>query len=363
MTQRPLNFSPGPATLPLAALEAAQRELLDVAGSGISILEHSHRGPQYAEVHAQAKALLRHLLDLPESHEVLFLQGGASLQFAMVPLNFLPAGRSADYVVTGTWSEKAVAEAKLIGDVNIAADTKDNGAYIRVPTPTELVRREDAAYLHLTSNNTIMGTQFHRFPAAGAVPMVADMSSDLLWRPFDVRGFGLIYAGAQKNLGSAGVTVVIAERDFIARACQSIPKILRYDTFLKSDSLQNTPPTFAIYLLRNVLSWMEAEGGLSAMQARNQKKAELLYGTVDALAGFYRCPVEKSSRSVMNAVFRLPSEALEAQFLASAKEVGMVGLKGHRSVGGIRVSMYNAMGPEGIETLTAFMREFARTHG
>jgi phosphoserine aminotransferase len=365
MTQRVINFSPGPATLPVSALEQAQRDLVDYQGTGISIVEHSHRGKDYAAVHEEAKALLKSLLGIPDTHEVLFMQGGASGQFALLPLNLLGEGQRADYITTGTWSEKAIGEAKIVAKLrgataHEAATTKnDQGTYSRVPAQSELDLDPKAAYVHLTSNNTIFGTQFHAFPDTGNVPLIADMSSDILWRPIDVSRFAMIYAGAQKNLGPAGVTVVIIRKDLAERTRDDIPKIFRYATILKGDSLQNTAPTFPIYLTRNVLQWVKAQGGAEAMEKRNRGKAEALYAAIDGRADFYRCPVDKGSRSTMNVVFRLPSEELEKKFIADAQAQGMVNLKGHRSVGGIRVSLYNAIEPAHVDKLVSFMDDFA----
>jgi len=361
---RAINFNAGPAGLPLPALERARDEFIDFQGSGMSILEHSHRGKEYEAVHDEAIALLTRLLGIPETHQVLFLQGGASQQFAMVPMNFLPRGGSADYVVTGTWGEKALDEARLLGSPRVAATTiGPDKRYVRIPRQAELQLDPQAAYVHLTSNNTIFGTQWHAWPQVGAVPLVADMSSDFLWRPTDVSRFALIYAGAQKNLGPSGVTVVLIRKDFMAKGRKDIPKIFRYTTFAENNSLYNTPPTFAIYLMRNVLAWIEAEGGLVGMERRNNEKAEILYGALDRMSGFYRAPVEKAARSTMNIVFRLPTEELDDRFVAEAKKARMVGLKGHRSAGGIRVSAYNAVSPENIRTLVSFMESFAKANG
>lgn len=362
MAHRVINFAPGPATLPLAALEQAQKDLVDYDGTGISIVEHSHRGPQYAAVHAETKELLESLLGVPDDYEILFMQGGARGQFGIIPMNLLPEGRSADYVVTGTWSEKAIEEAKIVGTAREAANTKSGDGYTRVPTADELDLDGDAAYLHITTNNTIFGTQFFDYPDAGKVPLIADMSSDIGWRPIDVSRFGMIYAGAQKNLGIPGVTLVIVRKDLVESGRTDLPKIFQYRTIAKGDSLQNTAPTFAIYMVRNVLRWVKDYGGLEAMEKRNRQKADMLYGAMDSRPDFYRCPVEKGSRSVMNAVFRLPSEDLEKKFLAEAASKDMVNLKGHRSVGGIRVSMYNAMEPAGVEKLVSFMDDFAKAN-
>ena len=361
---RAINFNAGPAGLPLPALERARDEFIDFQGSGMSILEHSHRGKEYEAVHDEAIALLTEMLGVPPTHQILFLQGGASLQFAQVPMNFLPKDGSADYILTGTWSEKALDEAKLLGTPKVAATTLTaDKRYTRIPKQSELKLDPKAAYVHLTSNNTIFGTQWHVFPDVGAVPLIADMSSDILWRKIDVSKFALIYAGAQKNIGPSGVTLVILERDLMSRARKDIPKILRYSTHAENNSLYNTPPTFAIYLMRNVLAWIKGVGGLAQMEKWNREKAEVLYGTLDRLSRFYRVPVEKDSRSVMNIVFRLNTEALEDKFVSEAKKAGMVGLKGHRSAGGIRVSAYNAVSPDNIRTLVGFMEDFAKANG
>ncbi len=361
---RVINFNAGPAGLPLPALERARDELIDFEGSGMSILEHSHRGKVYDAVHQEAKARLVKLLGVPDTHQVLFLSGSASLQFAMVPMNFLLAGKSADYVLTGIWSEKALDEAKLVGTPRVASTTAEkDGRYVRVPKQSEVSFDPSAAYVHTTSNNTIYGTQFHPPLSTGAVPHVCDMSSDFLSRPIDVSRFDLLYAGAQKNVGPSGIVVAIAKKDFLARGRKDIPKILRYQTHAENDSLYNTPPTFSVYLVRNVLAWIEGQGGLAGMQARNTKKAELLYGCLDRLSGYYRAPVEKASRSQMNIVFRLPSEALEDKFVKEATAAGMVGLKGHRTAGGIRVSAYNAVSEGDIKTLVSFMEAFAAHNG
>jgi phosphoserine aminotransferase len=354
------NFNAGPAALPLAALERAQRELLEFEGTGMSIIEHSHRGKAFEGVHNEAIALLRELLAIPDDYHVLFLQGGASQQFAMVPMNLLPQGRSADYVLTGNWSEKAYEEAQRVGTVRVAATTAEGKRYTRVPRQDELSIDPNAAYVHITTNNTLFGTQWHSYPDPGSVPLVADMSSDFLWRPIDVSKFALIYAGAQKNIGPSGVTVVIARKDLVAGGRKDIPKIFQYATFAENNSLYNTPPTFAIYLVRNVLAVTKELGGLAEIERRNREKASLLYGALDAMAEFYRAPVSKESRSTMNVVFRLPTEDLEKQFIAEAAKKGMVGLAGHRLTGGVRVSLYNAVPLSSVQVLVDFMKEFAK---
>ncbi len=360
---RVLNFNPGPAALPLSALERAQNELIDFQGTGMSVMEHSHRGKDFEAVHNAAIASMRELLGISDDYHVLFLQGGASQQFAVVPMNLLPQGRSADYILTGAWGKKAYDEAKNVGTVRVAATVEENKTYVRVPAQSELKLDPEAAYVHLTSNETIHGVQFHNYPDTGKVPLVADMSSDFMWRKFDVSRFGLIYAGAQKNIGPSGITVVIVRKDLVDGARKDIPKIFRYGTHAENNSLYNTPPTFGIYLIRNVMDWIKQSGGLGQIEAWNREKAALVYACLDELSGFYRAPVKAPARSVMNIVFRLPTEELEAKFIADAKKAGMVGLKGHRSVGGIRVSSYNAMTVDGIRQLVSFMKDFAKTNG
>jgi phosphoserine aminotransferase len=356
------NFNAGPAALPFPALERAREELLDFAKSGMSVMEHSHRGKEYEAVHDEAIALLKELLGVPDSHEILFVQGGASQLFAQVPMNLVEKGRSAEYVVTGAWSEKAVAEAKLatamLGGAARVSCTTGVGegkekSYRRVPLQSEVKVDPGAAYVHVTSNETIHGVEFEvnesrPFPATGQVPLVA------------VSRFGLVYAGAQKNIGPSGVTVVLVSKELVARGRKDIPKIFQLRTPAENKSLYNTPPTFGIYMIRNVLAWLKGTGGLPAMEAQNRGKAARLYAVVDANPAFFRCPVEKESRSVMNVVFRLPTEQDEERFVAESKKRGMVGLKGHRSVGGIRVSTYNAVQPEWVDELAAFMQDFAR---
>lgn len=365
--RRPMNFNPGPAALPLPALVRAREEFLDFAGTGMSVMEHSHRGKEYEAVHDEALALLRELLAVPEGYETLLLQGGASMEFALVPMNFLYPQSSADYVITGAWSEKAHSEASLwaatIGaSVRAAASSKSTG-FSRVVSQDEVRLDRGAAYVHFTSNETIDGVQYPELPTFGDGQHVCDMSSDILSRRIDVSRFALIYGGAQKNMGPSGVTVVVARRDFLERGRKDLPKILQYRTHAEARSLFHTPPTFGIYLLRNVLAWLKDAGGLSAMEERNRAKAAGLYAVIDESAPFFRCPVERASRSVMNVVFRLPSEKLEKAFVDEAKKNGMIGLKGHRSVGGIRASLYNAVEPDWVRALAAFMGDFARRNG
>jgi phosphoserine aminotransferase len=376
LTNRVMNFSAGPAALPLPALERAQTELLDFSGTGMSVMEQSHRGKEYEAVHNEALALLREVLAVPSSHEVIFLQGGASQQFAQVPLNFLQRGACADYVVTGAFGEKALAEAAVVakmvgGEIHVAASTgvgESPVAYVRAPSPQELVLDPGASYVHFTSNETINGVQFahepgESFPDFAGLPVVCDMSSDFMWRPIDVNRFDFIYAGAQKNIGPSGLVVAIARKDFVARGRKDIPKIFQYRAFVEANSLLNTPPTFAIYLVRNVLLWLKEVGGLAAVEARNREKARLVYAALDASGGFYRCPVERRSRSVMNVVFRLPSVELEDKLVREAKAAKIVGIRGHRSVGGIRVSLYNAVPVEWAQALVEFLTTFARANG
>jgi phosphoserine aminotransferase len=360
---RAINFSAGPATLPLPVLEYAHNEFLDHEGTGMSLIEHSHRGAAYAKVHEEAKSLFRELMNVPDTHEILFMQGGASAQFALLPMNLRADGQSADYINTGVWSDKAMAEALILGAAREAGTGKVDGKYTRVPQQAELQLDPNAAYVHFTSNNTIMGTQFQQYPDSGDVPLVADMSSDILWRPIDVSKFGLIYAGAQKNLGPAGVTILILRKDLAERSPSSIPKIFQYKTILDGDSLQNTIPTFAVYMVRNVLRWVRDQGGAPAMEKRNREKAGAIYGMIDENPGFFHCPVEVQSRSMMNPVFRLPSEDLEKKLIAEAAEAGMVGIKGHRSVGGIRTSIYNAMEPSDVQKFVDFAKAFSKKNG
>jgi phosphoserine aminotransferase len=355
--KRVANFNAGPAALPLPVLERARDELIDFQGTGMSIMEHSHRGKAYEGVHHEAIALLRELAGIGDDYHVILLQGGASTQFAMVPMNLLPSGKSADYVLTGHWSDRAFEEAQVVGRARAAANTAEV-KHTRVPTQAELSLDAAAAYLHITSNNTIEGTQFHDFPDGGSVPVVADMSSDFLWRKIDVSRFGLIYAGAQKNLGPSGVTVVIARKDLVDAGRKDIPKIFRYSTHASQNSLFHTPPTFAVYLMRNVLAWIKDSGGLAQIEAWNRDKARLLYGAIDARPDFYRCPISPESRSTMNIVFRLPSEELEDKFVKQATAANLIGLKGHRSVGGIRVSTYNAVSVDNVKSLVSFMGSF-----
>ncbi|HEY7213115.1 MAG TPA: 3-phosphoserine/phosphohydroxythreonine transaminase [Thermoanaerobaculia bacterium] len=360
-TDRIYNFSAGPAVLPLPVLEEAQRDLVTLPGVGMSVLEISHRSKPFDAIIQGAEADFRALARIPEGYHVLFLQGGASTQFSMVPMNLLTAGATADYIVTGSWSKKAVKEAKKVGAVNVAATTEAE-SFARIPRQDELKLTPGAAYVHYTSNNTIFGTAWRTEPEVGGAPLVCDASSDIFSRPIDVGRYGLIYAGAQKNLGPSGLTVVVIRDDLAKRGAESLPTMLRYATHVENDSLYNTPPVFGIYILRLVLRWLVANGGLAAMAAHNERKAKKLYAEIDR-TGFYRGHAAPDSRSLMNVTFRLPSEELEKQFVQEATAAGFDGLKGHRSVGGLRASIYNAFPEEGIDALVDFMREFEKKHG
>jgi phosphoserine aminotransferase len=356
MMKRALNFNAGPAALPLPVLEEAQRNWLDFNGTGMSVMELSHRSREYEDVHEGAKTLLRRILGVPDDYEVLFLQGGASLQFSMLPMNLLAEGKTGYYALTGSWAEKAMKEAAKIGKTAAAASSKED-TYRYIPELSALNELKDAAYLHLTSNNTIYGTQWQDFPEAD-VPLAADMSSDIMSREIDVSKFDIIYAGAQKNLGPSGVTAVIMKKSLLSGPRGDLPVMLDYFTHSKSQSLYNTPPTLAIYMLKLVLEWVEKEGGLAAIAERNKQKAELIYSSIDDSEGFYQGHSRKDSRSHMNITFNLHSEGAAGQFLQAASEAGFVGLNGHRSIGGCRASIYNAVPLEHAEQLARFMRNF-----
>lgn len=362
MTHRVHNFNAGPAALPLVVLELAQRDLLDYAGSGMSILEMSHRSTLYEQVHHQTIADLRQLLDCSEDYALLFMGGGGQSQFALVAMNLLAPGAHADYLDTGSWSASAIHEAQKLGAVH----TLWSGAathYDRIPMPHDYEVDGSAAYLHYTSNNTIVGTQFALPPESAEVPLVCDMSSDILSQPIDMSRFGLIYAGAQKNAGPAGVTIVIIRRDLLERCPRNLPSTFNYAELAAQNSLLNTPPVFAIYMVGLVAHYLLDQGGLEAMATRNAQKATLLYETIDQSDGFYRGCAQPPSRSLMNVTFRLPSEALEARFVAESVKADLIGLKGHRSVGGIRASIYNAVSLESVQALTAFMTDFQQRCG
>lgn len=357
---RIFNFSAGPAILPAEVLQQAQAEMLDFQDSGMSVMEMSHRGKEYIAIQAEAEANLRKLLSIPDDYAVLFLQGGATTQFAMIPMNLLGAGQSADYTNSGAWGKKAIDEAKAVGKVNVIADcSKDRPT--RVPKESELKYTPGAAYVHITSNETISGAQWQTFPKTEA-PLIADMSSDILSRSLDVSQFGMIYAGAQKNLGPSGVTVVIMRKDLTERAPATVPAIFQYKTHLEAESMYNTPPCYSIYLVMLVTRWLLERGGVPAMESRNKLKAATLYTALDA-SGYYSPTAAKDCRSAMNITFRLPTEELEEKFAKDAGKAGLKQLKGHRSVGGIRASIYNAFPPEGVDALVAFMKEFETKNG
>lgn len=359
--KRVYNFNPGPATMPLEVLQEAQAEFLNFDDSGMSIVEISHRSKPYEKVHNQAKADILELMGLGDDYDVLFIQGGASLQFAMIPLNFATKDKRGSYVLSGTFSSNAYKEAQILGVGEVAASTKDEN-FRRVPAQDELKINPNAAYLHVCYNNTIYGTEFHYVPETGNIPLFADMSSDMLSRPVDFKKFSLIYAGVQKNLGPAGVVIVVARKSFIEKSLDTLPTMLRYDTFYKKNSLYNTPPAFSIYMVGKVAAWIKSNGGLEEMARRNAIKAKILYDAIDTSDGFYRGHAEKNSRSFMNVTFRLPTEELEKKFVAEALENNLSGVKGHRSVGGMRASIYNAMPIEGAEALADFMNNFRKSN-
>ncbi|MFN7945431.1 MAG: 3-phosphoserine/phosphohydroxythreonine transaminase [Blastocatellia bacterium] len=362
MTERIYNFSAGPAVLPESVLKKAQADLFALPGVGMSVLEISHRSATFEQIIKEAEDDLRKLLNIPASYKVLFLQGGASLQFSMVPMNLLPKGRSADYIVTGSWGQGAIKEAKKLGTVREAATTADTN-FNRLPRPEEIRLDPDAAYVHFTSNETIFGVEFQQEPDFGDAPLVCDASSDFISRPLDVSRYGLIYAGAQKNAGPAGATIVIIRDDLLDRVPEGLPAMLDYKNLAKNGSMYNTPPCFAIYICGLVFKWALNEvGGLEKIQALNQQKAKILYDAIDASDGYYRGHAEKDCRSLMNVTFRLPSEEQEKKFIKEATAAGLDGLKGHRSVGGLRASIYNAFPPSGVEKLVEFMSEFQKNN-
>jgi phosphoserine aminotransferase len=361
MTDRIHNFSAGPAVLPESVLRKAQEAVWNAGGSGIGILEHSHRGKLFERVINEAEEACRTLGGIPDNYRVLFLQGGASLQFAMVPMNFLSADQTADYLVTGVWSQKAVKEAKPLGKVHIAA-TSEATNFDRIPKPEEIRYSTNPAYVHITTNNTIYGTQWRTEPPVpSGVPLVADTSSDMYSRPIDIRKYGIIYAGAQKNLGPSGVVLVIIRDDLVEAGSKTVPTMLQYRTHAGESSLYNTPPTFAIYVMGEVFKWIQAEGGLAGMAEHNEAKARLLYEFIDN-SDFFRGTVQPDSRSRMNVCFRAPTEELEAKFISEGTKRGLDGLKGHRSAGGMRASIYNACPRRAVEALAAFMKEFERAN-
>jgi phosphoserine aminotransferase len=356
-----LNFNPGPAVLPEPVLESTSKAVLNFANTGMSIMEVSHRSKEFDALLIETESLLSEIMSIPENYKVLFLQGGASLQFAMIPMNLLTAGKTADYIDTGNFSKNAIKEAVKYGKVNIAASTKED-AYTRIPEQSELKLTPDAAYCHITSNNTIEGSQYKTFPVTGNVPLVADMSSDILSKPIDVSKFGLIYAGAQKNMGPAGVTIVIIRKDLADLCPENVANILQYSTQIKNNSCYNTCPVTAIFVVHEVMKWLKDMGGLKEMEKINEKKAAIVYDALDSSGGFYKGAVQKPYRSLMNITFRLPSEELETEFVSQAGKKNLKGLKGHRSVGGIRASIYNAFPLEGAQALVDFMAEFKKSH-
>jgi phosphoserine aminotransferase len=361
MTERIYNFSAGPAVLPLPVLEEAQRDMLALPGVGMSVMEISHRSKTFDEIIGGAEQGLRELMGIPENYKVLFLQGGASLQFSMIPMNLLSAGQTADYIITGSWGKKALKEAKRAGTINVAANMEDS-RYSRTPEQHELKLSPGAAYVHLTSNETIEGVEWKDLPEVGDVPLISDASSNILSRVEPVEKYALIYAGAQKNMGPSGLTVVIIRDDLLARIPDGLHTMLDYRTHVENDSLYNTPNTWGIYILNLVCKWLKGKGGLAGMQRDNEAKAKLLYDAIDA-TDFYRGHAAPESRSLMNVTFRLPSEDLEKQFVKEATAATLDGLKGHRSVGGLRASIYNAFPREGVEALVEFMKEFERKNG
>ncbi|HKK20287.1 MAG TPA: 3-phosphoserine/phosphohydroxythreonine transaminase [candidate division Zixibacteria bacterium] len=357
MSKRVFNFNPGPACLPFEVLKRVQDELLDYKSTGMSVMEISHRSKEYDEINDNAIALTRELLGLDDSYHVLFLGGGASTQFAVIPMNFLHSGKTAAYVDTGAWSAKAIKEAQRIGNVQVAASSKET-KYDHIPGKLDVPA--DAAYLHVTSNNTIYGTQYQSFPDPGKVPYICDMSSDILSRRREFSAFDMIYAGAQKNLGPAGVTLIVLKQGMLDKCSDKIPAIFDYRTHAKKKSLYNTPPVFAVYIYKLILEWIKLRGGLTAVEKVNMAKQERIYQMIDLYPDFYRGTVKPDSRSWMNITFRLPSEELEQKFVLEAKGAGMVGLKGHRDVGGIRVSLYNAVPLEAVDKLVGFMETFKK---
>ena len=360
MVKRNVNFNPGPAALPLEVLKIVQEELLDYRGSGMSILESSHRAREFEDINEQAMALVRELLGLGSDYHVLFLGGGASTQFALVPMNFIPEGGSAAYVDTGEFAAKALKEGQIVARAHVAFSSKEE-KYRRVPKMSEIRYPDDVAYLHICSNNTIEGTQFREFPDTGRIPLVADMSSDIASRQLDFKKFSLIYAGAQKNLGPAGVALVVIREDFLATAKKGLPTMFSYKTHAENKSLYNTPPVFGVYIMKLVLDWIKSRGGLAGVEKANRAKMNLLYGAIDAAPDFYKGTAGKDSRSMMNVTMRLPTGELENRFVSEASQAGLIGLKGHRSVGGIRFSIYNAVSLEDVKKAVDFMERFRKS--
>ena len=360
MVKRNVNLNPGPAALPLDVLKIVQEELLDYQGSGMSILESSHRSKEFEAINDRAVELVRELLGLGTDYQVLFLGGGASTQFALIPMNFIGDGQTAAYVDTGEFASKALKECQNVAKAHVAFSSKEE-KYRRVPKMSEIKYPEDVAYLHICSNNTIEGTEFHEFPNTGDVPLVADMSSDIASRQIDYKKFSMFYAGAQKNLGPAGVTLVVIRDNFLSKAKQGMPTMLSYKTHVDNKSLYNTPPVFGVYIMKLVLEWIKSKGGLAGVEKINIAKKDLLYGAIDAAPDFYKGLAEKDSRSWMNVTLRLPTEDMENKFVADAKKEGLLGLKGHRSVGGIRISIYNAVSLEDVQKTVEFMGRFRKS--
>ncbi len=359
---RAYNFNAGPAALPLEVLKRAQEEMVDYRGIGMSVMEISHRSKEFEAINDEAQSLLRELLNIPKGYKVMFLQGGASTQFAMVPMNLLSSGKTAAFVHTGSWAEKAYKEAKLFGDPVLAASSETN-QFTSIPALSEIHIPDNAAYLHITSNETIGGIQYGTFPQTGNVPLIADMSSDIVSRPIDVSQFSLIYAGAQKNLGPSGVTLVIARDSLLQNSPKSVPTMLRYDTHVENNSLYNTPPAYSVYMVKLVLEWIKEKGGLQAIEQMNKEKTSLIYNTIDQSNGFYRGVAAREDRSLMNITFRMADENLEKVFIKESEALGFVGLKGHRSVGGLRASTYNSVPHESCSALQQFMVDFQRRNG
>ncbi|WLR53959.1 3-phosphoserine/phosphohydroxythreonine transaminase [Mesobacillus subterraneus] len=355
--KRALNFNAGPAALPEAVLAKAEKDMMNYRGIGMGVMELSHRSKEFEEINDHTKNLLRNLLTIPDEYEILFLQGGASLQFSMVPMNLLEEGSTASYVLTGTWSEKALKEAQKVGNAVVAASSK-NANYRSIPNTSEIYIPAESSYLHITTNNTIYGTQWHSIPERLQVPLIADMSSDILSRPINISSYGLIYAGAQKNLGLSGVTVVIIHKDLLNSSKPSLPSMLNYQVHAASKSLYNTPPTLSIYFLMLVLQWAEELGGVKKLEQLNKQKAALLYDAIDSSGGFYTGHSEEKSRSLMNVTFTLDNDLLTSAFIHEAEESGFIGLAGHRSVGGCRASIYNAVPLEHVEKLADFINRF-----
>lgn len=359
---RAYNFNAGPAALPLEVLQRAQEEMVDYRGIGMSVMEISHRSKEFEAINDEAQSLLKELLNIPTGYKVLFLQGGASTQFAMVPMNLLSAGKTAAFVHTGSWAEKAYKEAKLFGNAVLAASS-ENDQFTSIPSLSDIQIPDNAAYLHITTNETIGGIQYSTFPQTGNIPLIADMSSDIVSRPVDVSQFAIIYAGAQKNLGPSGVTVVIAREDLLQDSPKSLPTMLRYNTHVENNSLYNTPPAYSVYMVKLVLEWIKEKGGLQVIEQNNKDKTSLIYNTIDQSGGFYQGVAARDYRSLMNITFRMDNENLEKQFIKESEGLGFIGLKGHRSVGGLRASTYNAVPYESCNALQQFMVDFQRRNG